>query len=500
MKILSAQQSKEIDQYTIDQQNISSLNLMERTAYTIFNYLEDNFTESQGFHIFCGMGNNGGDGVVLARFLHQNNYPTRLSVVKHRELGTVDFEASLKSLPDDIPIEFIEEPSLSLEIKKGYILVDAILGNGLNRSLSGLIAAVVDNLQLASNFKIAIDIPNGLFADDNIKKDLKRVKAVELSLCIQWPKRSLLNALPAPLIGNYVSLDIGLSMQFISEVDSDSYLLTKEDIVEIYRPRTKFSYKGSYGHLLQLAGSLNTMGAAHISSEAAMRSGCGLVTALVPDSAFSAFNIRQPELMLYSQDTEMHKLKGDFSAFLAGPGLSTSKSSGQYLKNLIQAATGPMVLDADALNILAENATWLRFLSPGTVLCPHPGEMKRLLNRKKLEHNYLELVATFAQKYQINILLKDAISVLVTNEGKFIYADFATPALAKAGSGDCLSGIIGSLLAQFYTPKAAVCLALYLHGTAAKIAAEEFSNESVTASDVSLKIGAAFTSINLIAK
>jgi hydroxyethylthiazole kinase-like uncharacterized protein yjeF len=496
MKILSAQQSKEIDQFTIDQQEISSLDLMDRAAYALFNFLEENFAENQGFHVFCGMGNNGGDGLVLARLLHQNNYPIWLSIVQHRDKGSSDFEANLKSLPDNLQPEFINEAKDNREIEKGIIIIDAILGNGLDRPLSGLIAAVVDHLQLLVNFKIAIDIPTGLFADDNSKNDLKRVLATDLCLCIHSPKRSLLNAFTAPLIGNYVSLDIGLSPQFISEMDSDSFFLTKEDIIEIYRPRKKFSYKGSYGHLLQLAGSKNTMGAAHISSEAAMRSGCGLATALVPDSSFASFNIRQPELMLYSQDTEMHKLKGDFTAFLAGPGLSSSKSSGQYLKNMIQAASGPMVLDADALNILAENPTWLRFLTPGTILSPHPGEMRRLLNKKKLDHNYLMEVSTFAQKYKVNVLLKDAISVLVTNEGMFIYSDFATPALAKAGSGDCLSGIIGSLLAQSYTPKAAVCLAIYLHGTAAKLASKESSVESVLASDVILKIGAAFQSIS----
>jgi NAD(P)H-hydrate epimerase len=240
------------------------------------------------------------------------------------------------------------------------------------------------------------------------------------------------------------------------------------------------------------------MGAALITAESALYSGCGLATALVPAKSFAAFNIRLPELILYPQDTEIHKVQGNFSALLMGPGLSTAKASAHNLKNLIQAAPGPMVLDADAINILSENPTWLRFLPAGTILCPHPGEMKRLLKVKKLEHNYLILVKDFAQKYHLNILLKDAISVLVSKEGNFIYSDFGTPALAKAGSGDCLTGIIGSLLAQAYAPKAAVCLALYLHGTAAKYAAKESSAESVVASDVSLNIGKAFRSLDLL--
>lgn len=495
MKILSAEQSKAADVYTIDQEEITSLDLMERAAYALFSFLDDNFPEEQAYHIFCGMGNNGGDGLVLARLLYQSDYRVSLSIIKHKDKGSPDFEESLKALPADLRPQYLSEMEAEFQLKQDAIIIDAILGNGVDRPLKGLIARVVDTLQNAPNYKIAIDLPSGLFADDNSKNDLKKILACDLCLCIQSPKRSILHAFTAPLVGRYVSIDIGLNQEYIASLKSDSYLLEKRDIEEIYRPRKKFSYKGTYGHLLILAGSENTMGAAHICAEAALRSGCGLATALVPASSFSAFNIRLPELMLYAQDTEIHKVKGNFSALIAGPGLSTTQSSAQYLKNLIQAAPGPMVLDADALNILAENPTWLRFLAAGTILCPHPGEMKRLLGLKKFEQNYLDLVLTFAQKYQLNILLKDAISVLVTKEGNFIYSDFGSPALAKAGSGDCLTGIIGSLLAQSYSPQAAVCLATYLHGTAAKLAAEEGAEESVLASDVNAHLAQAFASL-----
>ncbi len=495
MKILSAKQSREADAFTIDQEEISSLDLMERAAYALFSFFEDNFPEDQAFHIFCGMGNNGGDGLVLARLLKQAAFPVHLSIVKHRDQGSSDFEQSLQNLGGEIPIEYLGENFTSLELEEDVIIIDAILGNGLDRPLEGLIARVVESLQRKTNYKVAIDIPTGLFAESNEDNDLKKVLAVDLCLCIQSPKRSLLHAFTAPLAQNFICVDIGLSQKYLAGINSDSFLLEKEDIKQIYRPRKKFSFKGSYGHLLILAGSSNTMGAAHITAESALYSGCGLATALVPIESFTAFNTRLPEIMLYEQATELHKLKGDFSAFLVGPGLSKAKTSAHYFKNLIRAATGPMVLDADALNILAENPTWLRFLPAGTILCPHPGEMKRLLQVKKLDHNYLSLVQNFAQKYHLNILLKDAISVLVSQEGNFIYSDFGTPALAKAGSGDCLAGIIGSLLAQAYLPKAAVCLALYLHGTAAKYAADESAIESVLASDISRNIGKAFKSL-----
>jgi len=495
MKILSAEQSREADSYTIDQEEISSLDLMERAAYALFSFLEEHFPEDQAFHIFCGMGNNGGDGLVLTRLLQQNGFPVKLSIVKHSEEASPDFEQSFKNLGNEVSWEYIEEDFEAIEVDAEKILIDAILGNGLDRSLEGLIARVVEDLKEKPNYKIAIDIPTGLFADDNSENDLKKVLAADLCLCIQSPKRSLLHAFTAPLAGRFVSIEIGLNQEFIADLKSDSYLLEKQDILELYRPRKKFSYKGTYGHLLILAGSTNTMGAAHITAESALYSGCGLATAMVPEESFTAFNIRLPELMLYPQNSEIHQLKGDFSALLAGPGLSTAKFSAQYLKKLIQAAPGPMVLDADALNILAENPTWLRFLAAGTILCPHPGEMKRLLKVKKLEHNYLSLVKDFAQKHQLNILLKDAISVLISKEGNFIFSDFATPALAKAGSGDCLTGIIGSLLSQSYSPKAAVCLALYLHGTAAKYAAAASAEESVLASDVSKNLGKAFKSL-----
>ena len=495
MKILSAEQSRAADLYTIDQEGITSLDLMERAAYALFCFLEEHFPEEQAYHIFCGMGNNGGDGLVLARLLHQSDYPVSLSIIDHREQGSPDFEESLKALPVDLNPQYLSEKDANIGLQPDAIIIDAILGNGLDRPLKGILARVVELLRNTSNFKIAIDIPTGLFADDNSQNELNKVLACDLCLCIQSPKRSLLHAFTAPLVGRYVPINIGLNQDFIGNLKSASYLLEKRDIAEIFRPRKKFSYKGTYGHLLILAGSENTMGAAHICAEAAIRSGCGLATALVPASSFSAFNIRLPELMLYVQDTEIHKVKGNFSALIAGPGLSTTQSSAQYLKNLIQAAPGPMVLDADALNILAENPTWLRFLAAGTILCPHPGEMKRLLGLKKFEHNYLDLVLAFAQKYQLNILLKDAISVLVTKEGNFIYSDFGSPALAKAGSGDCLTGIIGSLLAQAYSPQAAVCLATYLHGTAAKLAAEAGAVESVLASDVNEHLAQAFASL-----
>lgn len=497
MKVLSVSQTRAADLYTIEHEPISSWALMERAANALFHWFQERIGQKERpIYIFCGTGNNGGDGLALARMLHLAGW--KIELIYFSKQGSEDYQVNLAKLPEAISKHLWNtEASFywPFSLPKNAILVDAIFGTGLSRPLEGYYADLVHALNMVQALKISVDIPTGLFADSNTENNLEGVFRAHHTLTFQHPKASFLHAFTAPYCGQFWVLDIGLSVEYYSSVESDHYYLEHGDLIPLWRPRQKFSYKGTYGHLLQIAGSEEKLGAALISARAAAKSGCGLLTAAVPASAFGPFNAKLPEAMLLKQ--ESLPSFGAFSAIMIGPGLGTAPAAQNTLKQLLQTYRGPLLLDADALNMLAENRTWLSFLPSGSVLTPHPGEAKRLLGVAKFEHDYLARLAEFCQRYKIYLLLKDAISVLINPAGKFIYSDFGTPALAKGGSGDCLAGIISALMAQAYPAQEAVLLGLFLHGRAAQRASrQEGHAAAVLASEVIDHLGWAMAELD----
>lgn len=495
MKILSASQLKKADQYTIQHEPISSIDLMERAASQLSEALL-NYHSATSFHIFCGMGNNGGDGLAIARLLHYQKASVFVYVVKHSETGSEDFNTNLKRL-EELPviINYISEESPEHNINEG-VLVDALLGSGLNRPLEGLLQTTVNWLNQLALRKVAIDIPTGLFADNNVENNLKYVFNADLTLSLQFPKRSFFNRETAPLTGKLNILDIGLHSDFLKEAETEDYYFDQNEALLLYRSRVQHSYKNTYGHALLLAGSEGKYGAAILAARAVMRSGAGLLTVHASGSGMVPLQNSVPEAMVSVDPhqkwiSSLPQLNG-VKAVGMGPGIGKEAETIQVLKNLIQNSGLPQVLDADALNILAENPTWLAFLPKDTILTPHIGEFKRLLGKKQLNQNYLEELRQLALKNGLTIVLKDSTTAIASPNGTLHFINSGSPALATAGSGDVLTGIILGLLSQGYPAFQAALLGSWIHGTAGNIAGIKLSLESVVASDVIEEIPSVF--------
>lgn len=491
MKILSAEQGRAADQYTIKNEPIASIDLMERAVERVYEWFLEQFESSVKVSIFCGPGNNGGDGLALARLLHTAAWEVEVFLAQKE--GSSDFNTNLQRLPKEIPLhEALEFNSDGFETD---IIVDALFGSGLNRTLEGPYHNLISELNKALALKVAIDIPSGLFADDNSSNDLPRIFKADYTLSFQHPKLALLVLPGAELAGETVVLDIGLSQDFYEEQESPYFYLETEDLKLFYRDRSKHSYKGTYGHVFHLCGSEDKMGAALIAAEASLRAGAGLLTCSIPQSGFNAFNSRLPEAMLEDRTQFNNQNLSRYQAILIGPGLGLGGPSAALLKQCIQDYGGPLVIDADALRILADSKTWLSFMPEGSILTPHIGELKALLGRKELGLDYLEASADFARKYRVYLLVKNSISALISPSGKIYFSDFGHPSLAKGGSGDLLAGLIAGFRAMSYAPFPAMALACYVQGEAARMAAEAGHAHSVLSSDVLRFIGLAYSNL-----
>lgn len=500
MKILSARQIREAAQHTIQNEPIASIDLMERAASRLFETIQSSFTRDTSFAIFCGKGNNGGDGLALARMLSEFNYPVQVFIVEHSDSGTEDFTENLKRLSQTSVVPHsIHDNTEIPDFDEETVLVDSLLGSGLSRPLEGLLAEVVHRLNSLNNYKIAVDISTGLFADDNGEDRMDSVFKADLTLTFQCPKMGMLHRNSAYLAGQIEVLDIGLDTKFIAAAETDFHFVRPEDIYRIFKSREKFSYKGTYGHALLIAGSYGSMGAAVMSGRAALRSGAGLLTAFLPRCGMEIFQSSLLEAMVQVGEGD-HSVSGlpdleKFKAVGIGPGLGKSEEASKTVKLLLQNWGGKMVIDADALNILSENKEWFKYLSHQTILTPHIGEFRRLLGVDNLGADYLQVLQSFSKENQLTVVLKDAITTIATPKGELYFMDYGTPALAKGGSGDVLTGIILGLLSSGYEAEDAAKLGVYLQGIAAHIASDGTSLESCLASDVIESLGEAFQTL-----
>ncbi len=498
MKILSAEQIKVCDAFTIKNEPIASIDLMERAAMACIKHIVKNASIDSEFIIFCGKGNNGGDGLAIARFLIKRNYSVKVFVINHSENASEDFTTNLERLKELKPesLFFIdkEEDLKSLEISASAIVIDALLGTGLNKPLSGIIASLVNFINATKAFIISIDIPSGLYADKENDKDDVIVRS-SVTLSFQFPKLSFL----MPQNGNYVPefevLDIGLDKNFIHNISTPYYYITKPDLQPLLKQRAKFSHKGTYGHALLVAGSYGKMGASVIAAKACLRSGAGLLTVQTPKKGIDILQSSVPEAMvnadaneeLISELPHMDKI----TAVGIGPGIGTEAVTESVIKKLLN-YTLPMVFDADAINILANNKTWLSFLSPDTILTPHVKEFDRLTEKHINDFERLESAKQFAMKHRCILVLKGAYTQTITPDGKVFFNSTGNAGLAKGGSGDTLTGIILGLLARGYTPPQAALIGVYIHGSAADSALKKIHIESLLATDVIAKISKAF--------
>ena len=501
MKILNAEQIRSADAYTIANEPISSIDLMERAAIACTNWLTGHFNRQMHFVVVCGMGNNGGDGLAISRLLLNEGYSVDVFIAPGFSKASEDFVANKKRLEDIKGLKIKElsnADDILVEGNKPSVIIDAILGTGLSKPVEGKLADVIQKINLMHCPVIAIDIPSGLMMEDNSKADRKSIINANATLTFETPKLSFLLAENAKHVGDFYILHIGLDKQFIAGQKTPNYFVTREMVSPMIRPRQKYSHKGNYGHALIIAGSYGKIGAAVLAAKACLHSGVGLLTVQVPKCGYTVLQSTVPEAMVIAdeQENEISGIKdlAQFNVIGAGPGIGIAKDTQQAIKLLIQAKL-PMVLDADALNILAENKTWLAFLPKGCIFTPHPGEFARLAGKTSSAYDTYNMQREFAIKYSVYLVLKGAHTAIATPEGEVYFNSTGNPGMATGGSGDTLTGIITGLLAQGYVPKQAAILGVYLHGLAGDMAAHEMSEESLTAEDITNCLGKAFKEI-----
>ena len=502
MKIFTGEQIREIDRYTIEKEPVKSIDLMERASRKLFDWLTGRFGISRRIMIFSGPGNNGGDGLALGRMLADSGYSVEIHYVHFTDRVSGDWEINRLRLKQYKKCLFysLEEASQFPALYPDDIIVDSIFGTGLTRPAEGISADVIRLINESNCLVLAVDIPSGLFCEDNSGNKGDTIIRADHTLSFEFPKLSFMFSENFIYTGEIQILPIGLHPQAIRAIDTPYHFLEARDILPLLKPRNKFDHKGIYGHGLLVAGSKGKAGAALLGARAALRTGIGLLTCHVPESCCSILQSEIPEAMVVSDDnhtmvTSVNSPDG-YTALGAGPGLGLHDETQTAVFNLLKSSRIPMVIDADAINILSTNRDWLPLMQPGTILTPHPREFERLAGKTENSYRRLVLQKEFSRKNICNIVLKGANSSVTTPDGEIYFNSTGNPGMATAGSGDVLTGIILSLLAQGYKPSDAALAGTYIHGLAGDIAADKNGMESLIASDITENIGKAFLQIN----
>lgn len=497
MKIFTAGDIRQIDAATIELEPVSSVDLMERAAHKAFLKIKDRVSLSDRMIIFSGTGNNGGDGLAIARMLAEENYHVKVYVVETGAGHSPDMETNLLRLKvPGIRYEVITDKDNIPQLKTNDIIIDSIFGSGLSRPPSGIGAEVIAAINASGASVISVDIPSGLFCDDNGNADRNSIVKASYTITFQFPKLAFMFAGNAPFIGEWEVADIGLHKAFIAEKQTPYNYITSEVVAPMIRKRGQFDHKGTFGHALMIAGSYGKAGAAILSAGAALRTGVGLVTVHVPYSAITAVHSALPEAMISPDPgteiiTEIPEISR-YSAIGIGPGLGTDPDTRKAFTELLEQYRKPLVIDADALNILSHDNGLLSQIPPYSILTPHPGEFRRITKSETADFVRMTEQKTLASQLNCIIILKGAHTSVALPDGSVFFNSTGNPGMATAGSGDVLTGIITSLLAQGYSPGDAAIAGVWLHGLAGDIALETESEESLIAGDIIQHIGKAF--------
>lgn len=498
MKIFSSSQIKEWDAYTIKNEPIASIDLMERAATACCKWLIGKNFGQQHFRIFCGKGNNGGDGLAIARLLIEHQCNVTLYILEFGNMGTADFQTNLERLHQcTTDIHFIQSADFFPSFNDNDIIIDALFGTGLNKPPGGISKELVEYINASNCTIVSVDMPSGLYADKSSKDNV----VINASITLSFQNHKLAFLLPEneQHCGEVHLLHIGLHKDFEAKEESAFELIDEECIRSIYKPRKKFAHKGDFGHAALLCGSYGMMGAAVLSSAACLRSGVGKLTTYSPTCGYDILQTTTPEAMCIVTGEEYLLSAVDIEKFDAvgiGPGIGLYPSHQELLAQVFKKSGNPIVIDADALNIIAQHKKLLHLIPASSVLTPHPKEFERLFGKTENDFERLQLALTRSKEFNVFILLKGHHSFISTPEGKGYFNNTGNAGMATAGSGDVLTGIITGLLAQGYSSLQACILGAYLHGSAGDIAAEKFSPEAMIAGDIIHCLGDAFKNIS----
>lgn len=498
MKILTADQILSADEFTIKNEPVSSIQLMERAASSCTDWIVQNCKNHTKFAVFCGSGNNGGDGLAMARILYLKGFGIEVFMNKENKNFSDDAQINFEKVKE---ISGITVRSFDEAAGAGFddqtIIIDAIFGTGLSRKPEGIYKKVIEDLNVRNSVKISVDVPSGLFCD-TISETEGTVFKADYTLSFQFWKRSFLHPETGQFVGKVIILDINLNKNYISQVKTDYFAIDDQMVTEIFKPREDFAHKGMYGKVIIAAGSYGKMGAAVLAVKSALKTGCGLTFVLAPTCGYEILQTSCPEAMfLAGGDININHVefqKG--TVYGIGPGLGTYLETEKALVKFLKIYPEPLILDADALNILSGSENNLKLIPDGSIITPHPKEFERLFGITENSYKRLELAREKAKEYKIYIVLKDHHTQIVTPQGKVFYNIIGNSGLAKGGSGDVLTGILTSLLAQGYSEESACLLGVWIHGKAADFAAEQLSKESMLPTHVISEIGNVFLDLN----
>jgi len=504
MKILPIEKILEADAYTIKHEPIADIDLMERAATELYEWIVANAQPGKRFRIFCGLGNNGGDGFALARKLHKAGHHVEIFIVKYGELMSpncrINYERAKKIKSLSI-IEITDTDNIPQPVAQD-IVIDAIFGSGLTRPVKGFIRNVVEAINTSKAVVVAVDTPTGFFCDKTNIDNNGAVINADYTLTFQFPKYGFLFPENEQYAGQWEVLPIGLHPQYIQEADVRNHYITTDMCRPFYKRRTKFAHKGTFGHGLLIAGGYGKMGAAVLAAKAGLKAGAGLITAHVPESGHAILQTAVPTAMVsIDEDPKFftrHPDLGNYNAVATGPGLGTNEKTQTSLKLLIQNSGVPIIFDADALNILAENKTWIPFIPKNSIFTPHPKEFERLIGSSQNNFERNEMQREFSTKHHVYLVLKGAHTCISTPDGACYFNSTGNPGMASGGVGDVLTGILLGLMAQGYSSFETCLLGVYLHGLAGDIASEKWGYESLTANNITHFLGKAFMGLSHI--
>ncbi len=468
LPLLTSAQIHEGDKYTIEHEPISSVDLMERASKAFVGWFINRFPDrNQSISIYCGTGNNGGDGLAIARILFEHQYKkTNVIITRFSDKSTEDFNVNLARLPGRIHQTEIKKGD-EIAAEESDIIIDAMLGSGINKPLSGDYEKLVNYLNDLHKTVVAVDVPTGFFTEGEINPDATVLKT-DLVITFQQPRINFLLPEAGPYIKCCEVVNIGIDEKFIQSFDSSYQFVQEKDIRKMLKPRHRFSNKGTYGHALIVAGQSKTMGAALLSASACAQAGAGLTTACVPESGLVALNSYMPEIMaIIRQRNDLPEIGWDkFTSMGIGPGLGDDENTLALLTYIFTNYKNPVVIDADALNVLSTHKQLWELIPEGSVLTPHMKEFDRLFGEHANWWQRLQTAIAKAKELKLCIVLKNDYTITATPEGKAYFNSTSNPAMASGGMGDILTGIISALLAQKYSPEEACIIGNYVHGKA----------------------------------
>jgi len=474
-------QIKQADEATILREPVSSLQLMERAAHQFCKWFVQHVDNRCSVAIVCGTGNNGGDGLAIARLLEGWHYQVYVYIVSTQPIPSQDFEENKKRWKEDKTENFTEGTSLH-----GFdVIIDAILGTGTNRKVEGLVAKAIEGINRSEANVIAVDVPSGIILDQ-----VAPALAVHAThtVSFEFPKLPFLLPDYQPFVGQHHLVSIGINKKFIEETKAEYYLIEKKDFLKHIPQREIFSHKGTYGRALLLAGSQGKTGAAILAAKACVRSGVGLLEVALPAHALIPLQVAVPEAMTIvdKQNDYVSQLPNtnSFQAIGIGPGLGTHQATSKVLLQVLTETDLPLVLDADAINLLVTLPDWKSKLRRNIILTPHPGEFKRLVGTWQNDIEKIALVKKFVAETQACLVLKGAYTIIAQPTTPIYFNSSGNPGMATGGSGDVLTGILTGLLAQGYETGFAARLGVFWHGLAGDLAAQDGSEATLIASDI----------------